>query len=479
MRRLLRSLRARLVLSHVLPLLIVLPFVGIALTYLLETQVLLASLSSELERQATLVAFAAADYPQIWYDTRQAQAFAARIGPRITAQVTLLGADQSLLASTDPADQGRLGQRLEVPGFREALLTGSSVRVSYGERPGTGAAEVLMPVVINRRVAGVIRLTDPLSRVYERFPRTRTFIFSVLAAGSVVGLAIGWLLALDLERPLRRATRAIAHMASGQPLASLPEQGPEEIRLLVRAFNALTEQLQSLEKGRQRLLANLVHELGRPLGALLSGVQALAGGASESPALRNELIEGMEAEIRRMQRLLDDLTGLYGQTQGPPKLARQPTPLGPWLAQVLGPWREAARKQGLQWQADVGSLPTLEIDPDRLAQALGNILSNAVKYTPPGGEVNVTASSDGEGVRIRVSDSGPGVAPEERERIFAPFYRGSAGQRFPQGMGVGLSIARDLVKAHGGRIEIESPASRGSTFTIWLPQIPATSTPLR
>lgn len=466
-----RSLRAHLILSHVLPLLVVIPLVGIALTYLLETQVLLAGLSNELERQTMLVAAVATDYPQIWYDPAQAQAFTARIGARLTARVMLLDARGELLASTDAADQALLGRQLSIPGFREALFSGAVVRVDYGEEPGTGAAEVLVPVTINGQIVGVIRLTDPLSSVYERFPRTRTLIKWVLVAGLIIGIGIGWFLAVDLERPLRRATRAISQMAGGHPLAVLPEQGPEEVRLLLRAFNTLAMQLQGLEKARQRLLANLVHELGRPLGVLLSATQALAGGAEEDPAVRQELLEGMEAEIRRMRHLLDDLTRLYDQTLGPLELDCKPTALHSWLLQVLGPWREVAYDKELHWRTDLpADLPTLEIDPDRLAQALGNVVSNAIKYTLPGGEVGVSADTNGVEVWIRVRDSGPGIAPEEQDRIFLPFYRGPASRRFPQGMGLGLSIARDLVIAHGGRIEVQSALGAGSTFTIWLPR---------
>ena len=134
--KIMRSLRARLILSHILPLLVIIPLIGIALAFLFETQVLLAGLSSELEREALLVAAVASDYPQIWFDRELAQAFTTRIGERLAGQVMLLGADGTLLASTDPADQSRLGQQLDVPGLREALLSGTAVRVNYGERPG-------------------------------------------------------------------------------------------------------------------------------------------------------------------------------------------------------------------------------------------------------------------------------------------------------------------------------------------------------
>ena len=111
----------------------------------------------------------------------------------------------------------------------------------------------------------------------------------------------------------------------------------------------------------------------------------------------------------------------------------------------------------------------LNIDEDRMAQALGNVVDNAIKYTPPDGEVAVSAGVEGDNVYIRVRDTGVGIVPEEQERIFEPFYRGPSSRRFPQGMGLGLSIARDMVTAHGGHIDVESTPGQGSTFTLWLP----------
>ncbi|MFN2286615.1 MAG: sensor histidine kinase [Anaerolineae bacterium] len=466
-----RSLRVRLIISHVLPLMIVIPLVGVALTYLWETQVLLAGSSNELELQAALVADAAAQNPQIWYNPVQAAAFVSQVGGRLSARMMMLTADGQLLATNDSAYSDQLGETLDVPGLRETVLNRQALRVNYGERPGTGTAEVLMPVIgPTYEVIGVIRLTDPLSSVYERFPRTRTLILWVLGGGTIVGIIVGWLLAVELARPLRRATHAVSQMVEGQLLNTLPEQGPNEVRMLLRAFNTLTDQRRELEKSRKRLLANLVHELGRPIGALLSATQALASGADQNPELRTQLLDGMEGQMQLMRRLLDDLTRLYDQTLGPLELEHKPVALSPWLTQELAPWREAAQHKELHWQTYIpDDLPKLTLDADRIGQALGNIISNAIKYTPPDGEVTVSAGTEETEVWIRVQDTGVGIPPEEQSRIFEPFYRGTTGRRFPQGMGLGLSIARDLLAAHGGHIDVESTPGAGSTFTLWLP----------
>jgi signal transduction histidine kinase len=210
--------------------------------------------------------------------------------------------------------------------------------------------------------------------------------------------------------------------------------------------------------------------VGRPLGALLSAIEALLHGGVEDPAFRQELLEGMEAEVLRSQRLLDDLAQLRDRLSDKLRLTSRPTALSAWLNQVLSPWREAAQEKQLTWQVSIPvDLPTVNVDADRLGQALGNLLSNAIRYTPAGGEVSVLADADSDAVWIEVRDTGQGISPAEQDHIFEPFYRAQLGRRFPQGMGLGLTIARDLVEAQGGQLKLESTPAKGSTFTIWLP----------
>ncbi|HMN30982.1 MAG TPA: HAMP domain-containing sensor histidine kinase, partial [Caldilineaceae bacterium] len=248
------------------------------------------------------------------------------------------------------------------------------------------------------------------------------------------------------------------------------EQGPVEMRLLVRGFNALVERLQTLELTRRRLLANLVHELRRPLGALRSAVYALINGASDDQTLRTELLTGIDTELKRLQRLVEDLSTLYEQALGHLAVQLQPVDLNEWLTTVLIPWRTAAQQKELAWQVQMPSpAPLVQVDADRLAQALGNLLSNAISYTPTGGAVSVSADVSRETLWITVGDTGPGIAAEEQGQIFEPFYRNRTHERTPHGMGLGLAIARDLVVAHGGRLEVESRPGAGSRFTICLP----------
>jgi len=466
-----RTLRGRLILSHILPVLIIVPLVGVVLVYILETQVLLADLSRALTQQAAMTAQMAAVQPDIWYDTAQAQIFVTRYSAHQQSVVRLLDPEGRLLASNDPDDQYRLGQPVELANLPTALAGEHSVQSNYSLNLQAQIIEVLVPVPgPNQEVVGVVGLTQELSNVYDRFLNLRYLIAGVLAAQLVLGVIIGSALALNLERPIRRVTQAIYGIASGREWITLTEEGPEELRLLVRAFNSLIERLRVLEEARRRLLANIVHEVGRPIGALHSAIQALLQGADEDPALRRELLEGMDAQAQRLHPLLDNLAELHGQVLGTLELNRQPTPLGDWLPRTVSPWREAAHAKGLHWQIDAPkSLPVLEIDPDRMAQVLGNLLSNAIKYTPAG-TISVEASAGDEGISLVVSDTGIGIAPADQAHVFEPFYRSHRSERFPQGMGLGLTIAHDLVVAHGGRLDVESQPDRGSRFTLWLPR---------
>jgi two-component system, OmpR family, sensor histidine kinase BaeS len=467
------TLRRRLILSHMLPMLVILPILGIALVYFVETRVVLRSITSEVNSEGLALAALASDQPDTtWSDPAQAAAFMGDISWHGTSRVMLLDKQGVLLASSDPADAERLGQRLDGHDLSKPLAGQIDSRSDYSPRLRSSLVDVFVPVTgANRQVLGVVRLSYPLNYIQARLEEVRYIVLAVISIGLLVGLAVGWILAVNMARPLKQVTQAVDLLASGDELSPIPEQGPEEISRLVRAFNGLTVRLRLLEQSRQRLLGNLVHELGRPLGALYSATQALLGGAAENPELRQELLTGMEGELKHLERLLNDLARLYDQGLGRLELQCEPTAVGDWLTRDLAPWREAAQKSGLTWRTEIPPvLPTLEIDPDRLSQALGNLLSNAIKYTPPGGEVSVGAAVEDQSVQLWVSDTGPGIALEEQADIFARFYRGQKGRRFPQGMGLGLSIARDVVVAHGGRLEVESAPGRGSRFTIWLPR---------
>jgi signal transduction histidine kinase len=441
-----RSLRSRLILSHILPLLIVVPLIGISLIYAIQTQVMLSNLTDELTQQATQIADAAHNRADIWQDAAQAQLFIDNL--KIRGRVMLLNPSGQMLASSDPS-------------WIYAPTNGVLLR--------TDPTEILVPVRdADQQVVGIIRMNQQLASVYRRFQQLRNLIIGILGIELLFGVVIGLFLALKLEKYLHQVTQAILSIATDHELTMLPEEGPDEIRKVLQAFNAMTDRLQDAQEMRKRLLANLVHELGRPLGALRSAVRALLNGADQDPAFRQELLAGIDAQLQSLEPLLNNLAQLHDTVLDVPRLVRRPVALGPWLAEILSPWRAAAQEKNLQWCVNMpDNLPAFYIDPDRLAQAVGNLVSNAIKFTPPQGTVTISIGIHEEKLRIAVLDSGPGIAPEEQPHIFEPFYRGS--KRFAQGMGLGLTIARDLITAHAGQIELQSQPGMGSQFTICLP----------
>ena len=469
-----KSLRSRLILSHILPLIIILPLVGAVLVYLLETQVFFQSLADELQAQAVLTAAIAAEQPAVLQDAAQAQIFVTRISASNRAELNLLDEQGKLLASTNPNDSDQVGLTLNTPNLTAALAGSNTVQVNSSFSVQTETVEVLVPVFNARQeVLGIVRLSHQLATLGDRYATLRTFTAGVVLIALILAVVLGLALALNMERSLRLVTDAISNITVGQQWQTLPESGPQEMQRLVHSFNTLIERLRDLEDSRRRLLANVVHEVSRPIGAVQAAIQALLKGADGEPELRRELLEGMEGQINRLHPLLDNLAKLHETVLGTLELNRRPVNLNVWLRPTVISWREAAHAKGLQWEMNLpDSLPTINIDPDRIAQVLGNLLSNAIKYSPPGGTVAVAAGVEQAQVWIKISDTGSGIALEEQVQVFEPLFRSHREQRFPQGMGLGLTIARDLVQAHGGRITLNSQSGQGSRFTVWLPLQP-------
>ncbi len=466
-----RSLRSRLVLSHALPLLIIIPIIGVALSSLIQSRVLLPSLSRALMTNAVLLANVTGDQSQLWSNPSYAEYYLTHLRHDISARVQFLTPGGQLLASSEPAEAPLIGMVLDFAGVAQAR---SGQVASYTYNNLASASEIIdvyVPVLNqNQQLIGILRMSYTYNNLSAEFTRSRYTIVGILAGGLLVGTILGWSLALNLSKPIREVTQAINDLAHGNRQAKVVERGPEEIQLLAQSFNLLNERLTSLEKARKQLLANLVHELGRPLGALRSAIQALATGAGHDPQLMVDLTTGMDDQAARLQHLLDELSHLHDQVLGTLELEYQQVKVSEWLPVVLRPWQEAANDKHLSWQTDIpADLPEISADPNRLASVVENLVSNAIKYTHTGGAIAVSAGVEHDELLIKVKDNGYGIAADEQERVFEPFYRGNQGRRFKQGMGLGLSIARDLVDAHGGWISLQSAQGEGSTFTIHLP----------
>ena len=456
-----RSLRNRLIISHILPALLIIPLMGVAMVYVLETRLLLPMIYRNLAKDATLMAEITRNQPVFWQNSQAAQALVDGVSPYLSGRVSFISLDGRLLAASDSSEGV-----IDLPNMAD-VSQGNVIQIQHGP-----LAEAFTPVYnLSGKPIGVIRMTTQVVTITDEIYQLRYLLGAVLMFGVLAGIGLGSYLAFIINRPIQRVTRSIQSLADGDWQAHIhDERGPDEIRTLAQAVNILVDRLNSLEKARRQLLANLVHELGRPLGAIRSAILALLKGADKDPQLASDLLNGLDSETVRLQRLLDDLAGLHDQVLGRLELNRVAVRPNEWLAGQLSAWEAAAREKGLDWDAEIqAGLPVMLIDPDRIGQALGNLLSNAIKFTPDGGQISTKVWVEGEQFWVQVSDSGPGIPAEEREKIFQPFYRGAHGRRIVQGMGLGLNIARDIAVAHGGEIELLAAPGTGSRFVLRLP----------
>ncbi|MGE5590870.1 MAG: ATP-binding protein [Bacillota bacterium] len=303
-------------------------------------------------------------------------------------------------------------------------------------------------------------------------------LLSSLAALAVAGL-IGYLTA-------RRITRPLVHLrdvAQGLDLRDLsrrvPVEGEDEIADVARAFNHMGDRLEREERARRQLLADVAHELRHPLAVLQGRLELMQDGAV---ALDQEALLPLQDEVIRLNRLVGDLRDLSLAEVGQLSLHVQPVFLLSLLESLLTNLEPVAAAKNIALDADAPSdLPPVAGDPDRLRQVLVNLLSNALQYTPEGGQVRVRAWREGRGVQARqelglsVCDTGPGISPEDLPHLFERFYRvDKSRSRSTGGSGLGLAIVRSLVELHAGRVQAESQVGKGTCITVFLPVQAAT-----
>ncbi|MGD9406200.1 MAG: ATP-binding protein, partial [Anaerolineae bacterium] len=293
----------------------------------------------------------------------------------------------------------------------------------------------------------------------------RSLVWAGVAAG-VVALALGLLLARQLAAPIRALTEAANRLADGE-MTQVRVRSDDEIGELGQAFNSMARSLAQQETLRRNLMADIAHELRTPLTVIRSDLEALLDGVYEPTP---EALASVQEETLLLARLVDDLRALAQAEAGQLRLEREPLDLAELLRGVAASFDLQAHGQGQELRLELDpDLPVVEADPVRVRQVAANLVSNALRHAPEAGCVTVRAEALPAEVRVSVADDGPGIAEEDVSRIFDRFWRGP--QPRAQGSGLGLTIARELVRAHGGRIWVESEPGQGSTFFFTLPRL--------
>jgi signal transduction histidine kinase len=294
---------------------------------------------------------------------------------------------------------------------------------------------------------------------------TLVLLVTALLPLVMVVLVIAFLLRLvrRTAAPVSDLIEAAARVEAGDYAARVPVRGPREVRGLARGFNAMSERLEETDEARRRLLADVSHELRTPLTVMQGTLEGMLDGLY--PIDEAHLAPVLE-ETRVLGRLVEDLRTLSLSEAGSLRLHREPTNLATLLRDVAAAHHPAAEAVGVTLAVEaIDELPVLELDPARIRQVVGNLIANALRFTPAAGRVIVTASLTEEGVWVVVRDTGSGMEPDALEHAFDRFYRSPGSP----GSGLGLPIARNLIEAHGGRIEIESSPGRGTKVRFMLP----------
>ncbi|HEY4236963.1 MAG TPA: HAMP domain-containing sensor histidine kinase [Gaiellaceae bacterium] len=332
----------------------------------------------------------------------------------------------------------------------------------FGDTHYLGVAQ---PVTLGQVGAGALVVAERESALRARWLQ----LFWELALAFGIGIPIAGILILyysrRIARPLVELASAADEVAAGHYDVAVPERtwGSEVERLATR-FHEMTTRLSESEQLSRNFLMSVSHELRTPLTAIRGHVSALREGILEDEASQSRSLEVVSEEAMRLERLVGDVLDLAKLDARRFALLREEVDMRALCERAYATFAEEARARGIEYDLELAEGAVLITDGDRVLQIVTNLLANALHWTPEGGRVDLALGAQNGEVRVAVSDTGPGIAPEMEERIFRPFWSGDGG-----GTGLGLAIARELALALGGRLELHSEPGRGSRFVLVLP----------
>jgi len=341
--------------------------------------------------------------------------------------------------------------------------------------PVTGAVlEQATPIVDGGKVVGWL-LVDSQPVLRGSFTPESDFsnrmtdgVITAALIAMVVAIVIGASLARTLSHPIQELTEATRKVARGALGYQVPVRTRDELGVLAESFNQMSADLAQATDLRRQMTADIAHELRSPLSVILGYTEALSEAKLPASAA---VFQSMHLEARHLQRLIDDLRTLSLADAGELPLMLQGTPSRLLLEQVCMSYASQASRHQVDLRVDAQEeLPDMYVDPDRMAQVLGNLVNNALRYTPAGGEVVLSGAQCDNQIEVRVRDTGAGISGQNLRHIFDRFYRGDEARHTENGeSGLGLAIAKSIVEAHHGTISAESVQGRGSTFILRLP----------
>ena len=384
--------------------------------------------------------------------------FEQRSGQREPLFVRLVGPFRDVLLYSLPETWG-VFDLSELPGGPDAIWG----RVRARDR--RAVLEVATLPLGGGTVLQVGKTSESRDELLSRFRRV---LLLGLTAALAIGIIGGIFLTRSTLKPLRELRDAVQRiLRTGQTDDRVPVHGNDDaVDELSDLFNAMLTRITTLIHGMRNALDHVAHDLRTPMTRLRATAETAL--ASNDPARQREALSDVLEESDRVLSMLTTLMDISEAETGTMKLTRTEVDVATLVAEVTDLYDDTAQEAAVTVSSNVAADVVVPADRDRLRQALANLVDNAIKYTPRGGQVNVTAARDDGAVVIRVRDTGAGIPAHDLPRVFDRLYRGDQ-SRATRGLGLGLSLVRAYIEAHGGTVEVESAPERGSTFTIRLP----------
>ncbi|MFN8452389.1 MAG: ATP-binding protein [Anaerolineae bacterium] len=403
----------------------------------------------------------------------QAQAtFVDEVTTYYQANQTWSGVDAWLRSLTSGADQhDRFPSQLCALVDADGTVIVDSGPYHVGDQVSAQQSEQGIPIVIDGQPVGTVLLAAPPPgpdpREQQYLDRTNQALLIGAVGAGAVALLVGLVLSRLFLRPLTELTAAIRAMRQGDLSQQVRVRTRDELGELAQTFNQMSMDIHRANQLRKQMTADIAHDLRTPLTVISGYLEGLRDGTLKATPQR---FEAMYNETVLLKRLIDDLRTLSLADAGELKLVYQVAQPGELLEQVRQSFEPLALEKQVALQVETDeSLPDVQVDRERMAQVLANLVSNALRYTPAGGTVTLKARRHENDVQLIVSDTGSGIAEDQLPNIFERFYRTEESRFESQGeSGLGLAIAKSIVEAHHGTIAAESRVGAGTTITVTL-----------
>ena len=317
---------------------------------------------------------------------------------------------------------------------------------------------------------GVLVYISRVQEIYESLREIQTKILLWLIVVAAAVMLVNVFVLRTITRPISELNEGISRMSRGDLSARVNVRGKNEFAGLAAAFNSMSERLEQLDKSRSQFVSNASHELKTPLSTMKILIETLLYQDPIDPGMTREFLGDVNKEIDRLNRIVSDLLTLVNIDSGAMQLKLDEVDITALMQEQVKRLAPLARENGIELEGTGRDALTVTGDSVKLQQVIYNVIDNAIKYTPRGGEVHCAASRSGRMAVIRIADTGEGIPAEDLPHIFDRFYRvDKARSRETGGTGLGLSIVKQIVLLHGGSITPESTLGKGTTFTIQLP----------